>query len=793
MSNAETEIRFEYLQERANFSLKEMVDKACLQILSRNMRTTQSANIFISALVVVALWTSAPRTSLLIWWVAISFAASFRIVYSHLTLTEKVAAYGPLCKRIHIIGSIATGALWGLAPFLVHKGSDPFIFQFTLIVLAGMVAGSVASSGVYRPISIGFTVAALAPITLHFLLGSTRPEILLGIAMLFYGALTFSFTKTIENSIRAAMERQFENKRLLERLDEKSSVLESVFNSINQGVAYFNKDWKMASWNRNMRQYLPPRQEWLADSPGAIDLFRTILNNGHITDLSHEGDIIEFLEKLQLEGIKDEKYFEVQTSNGNTIEILLNPMTTEGFAVTVSDITERVRHLQEIERMAREDSLTGLANRAQFRDKLTEAISHAQRTGREISIMLLDLDHFKDVNDTFGHPIGDLLLQEISDRLLETVRETDLVARLGGDEFAIIGNHLEHTENATTLACRLIDEISKPIHVGGKTLYVGTSIGITTYPSDKSDADELLAHADVALYRAKNEGRNCYVLFDQKMHLEILDRKALEVEIAQGLERNEFEVYYQPQIELITGKVVGAEALARWNSPTRGFVMPDTFIPVAEQSRLMVRLTEYVFNRVCMDLKRFERICHDDFRVSMNLSPNDFREARLEDIISKASQIYAIDKTRIEFEITENSIMPQADIVLPRIQSLVDQGFRFSIDDFGTGYSSMSYLKSFPVERIKIDKTFVDGCLEDREDSKIVEGIIRLAHSLNLEVVAEGVETLEQALFLQRRGCEFAQGYFFAKPIPATDFLAWLEEQTQDIAHGIIAAMGSPE
>ncbi|MEE9251533.1 MAG: EAL domain-containing protein [Alphaproteobacteria bacterium] len=429
---------------------------------------------------------------------------------------------------------------------------------------------------------------------------------------------------------------------------------------------------------------------------------------------------------------------------------------------------------------AHHDALTKLPNRTYFQIRLAEALDNARRAGRMVAVHCLDLDHFKDVNDTLGHPAGDDLLKQVSARLLACVRKTDTVARLGGDEFAIIQSNLNHQDGIAVLAERMVESIAAPFQLDQEQVFTGASIGITVFPHDDTDPDSLFKNADLALYQAKQEGRSNYRLFDPAMNEEIHARKALEQDIRQALDNGEFFLNYQPRIEIASGRIIGVEALVRWRHPERGMVSPAEFIPVAEQARLISRLTDGVLREACEQAKAWQDAGLPPIRVSVNLSPADFKRT---DIVSTVTGILdesGLTPQYLELEITEGMVMSGVESVIATLNELHALGVELAIADFGTGFSSMNYLKQFPLDRLKIDQSFVRHILTSEQDASITKAIIQLGHSLGFKVIAEGVETERQLEFLRVWGCDEAQGYYFSRPIPPEKMAAMLEAQTDE-------------
>ena len=442
---------------------------------------------------------------------------------------------------------------------------------------------------------------------------------------------------------------------------------------------------------------------------------------------------------------------------------------------------ERKRLEERLENLARYDDLTGLANRRYFHERLEEAIEMAQRLNRFVALMFMDLDRFKQVNDTYGHPAGDALLKEVAGQLEATVRQTDTVTRLGGDEFAIILVNLESETTVNTLATRIIERLSQPVTVDGCLVKSGTSIGISLYPYDAADPDELIRKADHALYQAKAEGRGAYHMYDEAMQAGARARMVIENDMRLALVREEFVLYYQPQVSIPDRRIVGAEALVRWRHPARGLVPPGEFVPVAESSGLIVEMGEWVLRESCARNKAWQDAGLPPIRVAVNISARQFQSENLIPAVELALEESGMDSEWLELEITESVVLADADRVAEKLRLLNDMGVRLALDDFGTGYSSLAYLKRFPVQRLKIDQSFVRNLTMDADDAAITKAVIQLGHSLHLDVIAEGVETEEQLAFLRRQHCREIQGFLIGRPMAADDFFAWFMDQPERV------------
>ena len=437
-------------------------------------------------------------------------------------------------------------------------------------------------------------------------------------------------------------------------------------------------------------------------------------------------------------------------------------------------ITARTRGLeaanQQLRHLATHDALTGLPNRILLEDRLQQAIAHADRDMRSFAVMVCDLDRVKLINDSLGHRAGDELLQEVGRRLAAVVRTADTVARCGGDEFVLIATSVGSAEDAAGLASRVMDILQTPVQIADIDVHTSPSIGIAMYPADGATIQSLLAHADAAMYAAKRFGRGSFRRYAPGMDAGTEDRVQIESDLHNALTHGQFELYYQPKVDARTGEVRSAEALIRWAHPTRGVVSPAQFIPVAEECGLIGAIGAWVIREACRQTRAWQLDGVPTLRVSVNLSASQFRDSGLLDSIRRALDDAGLDARYLEVELTESAVMSDPEQSIAILEQLSAMGVLVSVDDFGTGYSSMSYLRRFPIDKLKIDRVFIDEIVSRPEDASIVRAIVFLAHSLRLKVVAEGVETNAQLDFLKTAGCDEYQGYHFSRPLPATDF-----------------------
>jgi diguanylate cyclase (GGDEF)-like protein/PAS domain S-box-containing protein len=459
------------------------------------------------------------------------------------------------------------------------------------------------------------------------------------------------------------------------------------------------------------------------------------------------------------------------------VDTIRDPEGCISHYVTVfSDISERKASEERIRHLAQHDALTGLPNRFTLAAHLEHALARAERSGEKVGLMFIDLDNFKTVNDTLGHHIGDRLLCEVAKRIGRAVRKSDIVARIGGDEFVVVLESTKVESDEGMVAQKIIDQLGEPIVIDGNVLHTTPSIGLAIFPEDGDSAEVLMKNADVAMYHAKSAGRNNYQFYTEHMNHAAAVRAQMEGRLRAALSGDEFLLHYQPQINLATGKVSGIEALIRWQNPELGLVSPANFIPLAEEVGLIVPISAWVLENACKTAKLW---CEQDIAfecMSVNISPQEFRQRNFPEMVEAVLLKTGLPAARLELEITESTLMDSADTTVEMLLRLKALGVTLAIDDFGTGYSSLGYLKRFPIDRLKIDRSFVRDLETDASDAAISTAVIALAHSLGLQVVAEGVETQGQADFLLQRGCDSVQGYLFSRPVPAEQAAAYCRQ-----------------
>jgi diguanylate cyclase (GGDEF)-like protein len=513
----------------------------------------------------------------------------------------------------------------------------------------------------------------------------------------------------------------------------------------------------------------------------------------HITDVLPREIAERLLDQmysvLETEQIRSVDYELVRNGTVHHFEARLVASGAGAVLGLVRDISERKRTEEQIRRLAYCDSLTGIPNRQAFLEMLERELHRSKLNNRKFAVLFMDLDGFKRINDTLGHNVGDHLLKIVSERLRETIRPSDTVsradpsapqannlARLGGDEFTILIPDLERVENALAVAHRVKEAMRRPFLIEGHEIFVTASIGISLFPEDGDDCDSLLKYADTAMYHAKNCGKNNAKLYSSSLTMQIMSHVKLEVGLRRALKNEELYLLYQPQIEVRSGEIVGVEALVRWRHPERGIISPTEFIPLAEETGLIVPIGEWVLRTACHQAKSWQRQTGRAIRISVNLSAKQFKDDNLAQIVLSALHDTGLDPKLLELELTEGTLMDNARATMTTLEQLRTIGVYLSIDDFGTGYSSMNYLKRFHVRALKIDKSFICGLPQDSENAAITRAIIAMAHGLKMVVVAEGVETDEQLVLLEEYGCDLVQGFYLGHPSPAESITLMLNK-----------------
>jgi diguanylate cyclase (GGDEF)-like protein len=733
--------------------------------------------------------------------------------------------------QIAIVGSAVSGVLWGAAGFFFYVPATETQRIVLGFILGGMGAGAVTALTPCLPAFYVYLLPSAVPFCIRLALEGDTEHLTMAAACVMYVIALVILGRRSNSWLTESVLRRFDNAELIEtleqRVEERTHQLQEVNEQLHRDIAerrraqnaladYGSRQTSIADFgqtalsgidlDRLFRKAVNVVRAQLAASGAAIiedrlEARKTVLRaaSGLQTILpprepgtslaDHSQSVLEATaddallndcgpDLQQLRELGEIAEARILGRDGPFGVLLAVDVTRRQFsendinfiqsiANTLSAAIERKRAENDIERLALQDPLTGLPNRSVFRNHLYQELARIRRSRQMLAVLLLDLDNFKDVNDTLGHLMGDRLLIAVAERLKMCLRESDAPARLGGDEFAAILSDLPSPEHATSVARKIVDRLAEPFFLDGQQLHIGASVGITISPDDAAEVDALMRNADLALYRAKTEGRNTYKFYAAYMSTQVAARKGLEQDIRRALDQNEFFLEYQPQLHLASGQLTGAEVLLRWRHPTRGLLLPDDFLPVAEATGLIVPLGQWVLDRV------EEQICawkSDELRevfLAINVSLSQCRRGDLVTAIEGIAARTACDLSWLEVEVTEQLFLPGGiDECVPTLRRLRNLGVTISIDDFGTGYSSLGRLRGLPVDKVKVDKSFVAELGESRDAEMVVRAIIALAQSLGITVTAEGVENDRQLTFLTTEGCDGAQGYHISAPLP---------------------------
>ena len=551
------------------------------------------------------------------------------------------------------------------------------------------------------------------------------------------------------------------------------SLLNATIESTTDGILVVDRGGKILSFNTKFTEmwHLP---RTIVESRDDEKVLAFVLDQ-----LKDTESFIRKVRSLYAEP-DAESYDILEFNDGRVFERYSRPQKIEGKSIgrvwSFRDVTERKQAEEKIAHIAFYDTLTQLPNRYLLKDRLSQALAYAEKYNKLLAVLFLDLDNFKSINDTLGHNVGDQLLQAVSDRLARHLRTIDTlarpgetettVARFGGDEFTILLQEIKEPHDAGTVAQRILDLFSQPFKLENREAFICTSLGISVYPHDGKNADALLMNADTAMYHAKEQGRNNFQFYTESMNIAATEQFALEDELRKALGNNELQLYYQPQIDILTERIIGVEALLRWTHPEKGLLLPEVFVPLAERTGLMATIGEWVLHTACNQNRAWQAAGFDPIYVTVNIAGSQFKQKNFADMISRVLIETDLDPEYLELEFTESILMDSAESTMTTLGDLKSAGVRLAIDDFGTGYSSLNSLKRFPIDTLKIDRSFVRDILSNPDDKAIVVAIIALADSLKLDVVAEGVETIEQLAFLRKQGSKAVQGYLLSLPLP---------------------------
>jgi len=674
-------------------------------------------------------------------------------------------------ERVYAYGAWAFGGLLGLMNWMVITPTVDASVQMALTTTLAGYTAAIAGRNSARPhIAIGQLTLAAFPMAFGLMLYPYWLQKTLGLVALLFIYGMIDIVLSLSDTIRHGLSMTRKEAALAARFAEQANRFDIALNNMSHGLCMLDHNDRLQVWNERFLELL-----YLQNVPVRVGMRLTQLIRHSILASNHKNKTARQIVAELARGLREASCNEFHASlDGERIIAASRRIMQGGGSVVIfEDVTERERAQERIAHLANFDELTGLANRAQFRERITGLLAAIRDDA--LAIHLVDLDRFKSINDTLGHPIGDKLLKAVASRLNTAVRPTDMITRFGGDEFIVLQTSCKHERDAEWLARRMVRAVQEPFEIDGHRIDIGASIGVAIAPNDGSDVDQLLKKADMALYTVKIGGHGGCCLFAGQMEEATQARRALELDLRQALADERFELHFQPLVNLASGRVTACEALLRWTHPTRGAVSPAVFIPIAEETGLIVALGEWVLKRACAEAVSWPR----DIKVAVNLSPVQFRDRGLPLRVMTALGKSGLVPQRLELEVTERLLLDESDQTLATMRQLNDLGVRLSLDDFGSGYSALNYLRKFPFHKIKIDQSFIRDLGQDRNAYAIIGAITTLGSVLDMVVVAEGIETEEQRTLVLAQGCHEGQGYLFGRPMSGTAVRARLEAQSK--------------
>ena len=680
------------------------------------------------------------------------------LMYRKYKLSEKLAAT-KFWERVYEFGAWGFAALLGLLCCLTLSQTSDASLQMAVTTSSAGYAAAISGRNAGRPfIAVGQLTLVTLPMALALIVYGDWVHKALGIVVIMFIYGMIDITLSIRDIIIQALTMTRKEAALAARFEEQANRFDIALNNMSHGLCMLDDHDRLQVWNDRFIELLH-----LQNAPIYVGMRISKLVRHSIRAGNHKAQSVKQVINDLVRGLREAKFNQFHTSpdGDRTIAVSRRMMADGGSVVILEDVTERRRSQERITHLAKYDELTGLANRAQFRERITGMLEGIHKHQHQIAIHLIDLDRFKSINDTLGHPIGDKLLKEVAFRLGTVIRPSDMITRFGGDEFVVLQAVTERRLDAERLAQRLARALKEPFEIDGHRIDIGASIGIAMAPTDGVNVDELLKKADMALYSAKNGGGGDHRFFAMDMEDAVQERRALELDLREALGSEQFSLNYQPLVDLRTGRVTTCEALMRWKHPVRGEVPPAVFIPVAEETGLIVPLGEWALQRACVEASAWPH----GVKVAVNLSPVQFRDRGLALQVVTALAKSGLPAQRLELEVTERLLLEDNDGTLATMQQLNNLGVGLSLDDFGTGYSSLNYLRKFPFHKIKIDQSFIADLGDERDVRAIIGAVASLGTGLGKTVVAEGIETEEQMRLVTSQGCHEGQGYLFGRPM----------------------------
>jgi diguanylate cyclase (GGDEF)-like protein len=693
------------------------------------------------------------------------------LFYKRYKEADKLAATR-IWEHVYEYGAWGFSALLGLLCWMAITRTADASLQMAVTTTTAGYAAAISGRNAGRPfIAVGQLTLCTLPMAVALLFYPDWVHMAMGLVVLMFVYGMIDITMSIRDIIIQALTMTRKEAALAARFEQQANRFDIALNNMSHGLCMLDEQNRLQVWNERFLELLH-----LKDMPVRVGMPATHLLRHSIRAGNHRTKSIKKVFTDLAQGLAQDRFDQVQTSpdGDRTIAVSRRIMSGGGSVVILEDVTESKRAQERITHLAKYDDLTGLANRNQFRERINGMLAAMHKRKNHVAIHLIDLDRFKTINDTLGHPIGDKLLKEVASRLKTVIRPGDMITRFGGDEFVVLQIGTERYQDAKWLAERLARTLKDPFDIDGHRIDIGASIGIAMAPMDGVDADQLLKKADMALYAAKNGGGGDHRFFALEMEEAAQERRALELDLREALTSDQFDLYFQPLVDLRSGRVTTCEALMRWRHPRRGMVPPSIFIPIAEETGLIITLGEWALQRACYEAAKWPK----SVKVAVNLSPVQFRDRGLALQVVSALAKSGLPAQRLELEVTERLLLEDSDGTLTVMEQLKNLGVSISLDDFGTGYSSLNYLRKFPFQKIKIDQSFIAGLGEERDAQAIIGAVAGLGASLDKTVVAEGIETEEQLKQVKMHGCHEGQGHFFGEPMPADIIQARLEAST---------------
>ena len=679
-------------------------------------------------------------------------------------------------ERWYEIGASVYAACLGGACFVAFAFTDDPVSHLLLNATSvGYTAGATARNSSRPRVAVAQLSLILLPITIGSALRGDTAYAVLSVVTLLYYLATIEIVQFLAGHRLRLLLTTREKGELAHSLAEQNFRFDTALANMSHGLCMFDAQRRLLVWNKRFCEIYGIAADVLSPGLTVRQMIELSAARGNHPDRT-VAEIVAEIDAWLASGVVS--HMKRPLPDGRVIALSHQPMPDGGMVVVFEDVTQREQAEARAHFLATHDDLTGLPNRLVFGQAVSDAVKVARRYGQEFAVMFVDLDRFKIINDTLGHAAGDFLLAEVANRLRQCVRESDAVARVGGDEFTILLREVSDARQITTVARKILSTVVKPLTIHGQECRVTASIGISLFPSDAQDEETLVRNADAAMYAAKQEGRNDFRFHSPEIKTQSIERLMLETSLRRALERNELLLYYQPKRDLGRGGIAGVEALLRWQHPDLGLLQPSRFIPLAEETGLIVPIGKWVLNTACAQNMAWQRQGLPAIRIAVNLSPRQFADPNLLHDIRAALEKSGMPAQLLELEITESMVMQNVERTVRVLEAIRSLGITLAIDDFGTGYSSMSLVKKFPIDVLKIDRSFVREIMNDSEDKAIADAIISLGRALNLTVVAEGVETAEQEAFLRAHNCDEIQGYLISRPVPADEFAAFLANHT---------------